>query len=288
MDEPVHSAAPSLGVPQTLRVDPVGFRANALLVPPIIVGFLSIGDGALGLAIGLTSAASLGLGAWLLRGGLRAEMVYHGRALANPPALPRKFGAAVFAGLGTALAAWRVDPSLSAAILFGAVACALHIAAFGLDPMKSKGASNLGEMQADRVRRVVIEAEATLENMSKMLARLGDRDVDSAFAAFYQTAQALIQAVARNPRDLPSARKYLGVYLRGAQDATAKFVDLRGYSSDPLSRAAYCALLSDLDQNFAARARALFSDPRDLTIEIEVLRERLQREGVPRASDHTA
>ena len=47
------------------------------------------------------------------------------------------------------------------------------------------------------------------------------------------------------------------------------------------ARADYEALLTDLEQNFAARTQKLLLDDRsDLTVEIEVLRERLDREGV--------
>ena len=39
--------------------------------------------------------------------------------------------------------------------------------------------------------------------------------------------------------------------------------------------------MDDLEQNFAARTRKMLLDDRsDLTVEIDVLRERLQREGV--------
>ncbi|MFT7137428.1 MAG: regulator of replication initiation timing, partial [Akkermansiaceae bacterium] len=46
-------------------------------------------------------------------------------------------------------------------------------------------------------------------------------------------------------------------------------------------RADYLALLDDLDKNFAARTqKSLLEDKTDLNIEIDVLRERLSREGV--------
>ena len=52
-------------------------------------------------------------------------------------------------------------------------------------------------------------------------------------------------------------------------------------AGDAQARADYAALLDDLEQNFAARTRALLTEDRtDLTIEIDVLRDRLQREGV--------
>ena len=87
--------------------------------------------------------------------------------------------------------------------------------------------------------------------------------------------------VEEDPRDLTAARKYLVVYLSGARDATVKFADIYARSGDAQAKADYLALLDDLDENFAARTRAsLLEDRGDLTIEIDVLRERLAREGV--------
>ena len=78
-----------------------------------------------------------------------------------------------------------------------------------------------------------------------------------------------------------AARRYLGVYLLGARDATVKFADIYARTRDPQVRADYEALLDDLEKEFAARTEKLLLDDRtNLDIEIEVLRERLEREGV--------
>ncbi len=91
----------------------------------------------------------------------------------------------------------------------------------------------------------------------------------------------MIRTVEEDPRDLTGARKYLGVYLMGARDATIKFVDLYARNKDADARADYEALLDDLEQNFAARTdKMLLDDRSDMDIEINVLRDRLQREGV--------
>ena len=98
---------------------------------------------------------------------------------------------------------------------------------------------------------------------------------------FSDTARDLIRTVEEDPRDLTAARKYLGVYLQGARDATSKFADIYSRTRDTQARTDYLALLDDLEKNFAARNRkSLLEDRSDLTIEIDVLRERLSREGV--------
>ncbi|MEL6641778.1 MAG: 5-bromo-4-chloroindolyl phosphate hydrolysis family protein, partial [Pseudomonadota bacterium] len=100
-------------------------------------------------------------------------------------------------------------------------------------------------------------------------------------SAFQATARKMARTVQEDPRDLTRARKYLGVYLEGARDATVKFVDLYTKKPEPDTRTAYVELLDDLQDNFAARTAKMMDDDRtDMDIEIKVLRDRLQREGL--------
>lgn len=263
------------------RPDPAGARSNILFVPGVILAFMSIGAGAVGLALGLVGAGLWTLGAWLTREGLRAEAAYHDRKVARRPVMPRKIVGSLSIAAGTALAATIHGATPFHAAIYAAVTGALHLAAFGFDPMRDKTLDGIDTFQQDRVARVVDEAEAYLKTMEAQIATLRDRALTGRVEAFDARAREMIRTVQNDPRDLTAARKYLGVYLMGARDATVKFVEVyaRNHSSD--ARAQYEALLTDLDQNFAARTDKLLGDDRsDLTVEIEVLRERLQREGV--------
>jgi hypothetical protein len=53
------------------RVDAAGAKANLMFVPPVVLSVMSFGQGPVTLATGLTGAALLALGAWLLREGHR-------------------------------------------------------------------------------------------------------------------------------------------------------------------------------------------------------------------------
>lgn len=263
------------------KVDPAGARSNVMFVPAGLLAFFSVKGGATALAFGLPAAAILGLGAWLLRDGLRAEAAYNARAIAKRPALPRKILAGILTGVGIAGAALsHGSPSVAAAI-FGIAGTALHLAAFGIDPLKDKRTEGVDDFQASRVSRVVDEAEIYLADMRNSIETLGDRRLDGRVAAFQLEAQRMIDTVQSDPRDLTGARKYLGVYLMGARDASLKFAEHYGKTHDENSRAEYEALLSDLQTNFSAMTGKLRENNRlDMDIEIKVLRDRLQREGV--------
>ncbi|OIQ25641.1 MAG: hypothetical protein BM562_17050 [Alphaproteobacteria bacterium MedPE-SWcel] len=263
------------------RVSPVGLRANLMFVPPAVLLLTSLGAGAVGLITGLVAAGFWASAAVLLREGLKAQSAYEARKVARRPALPRKILAAVLCGLGGGIGAWASEPGLLTAALYGIACCGLHLAAFGLDPLSDKGVEGIDAFQSARVARVVDEAETLMAAMKDAVLRARDRQVELRVEQFQAVARDLCRTVEEDPRDLTAARKYLTVYLMGARDATIKFADIHTRSGDGQARADYLALLDDLEQNFAARnQKLLLEDRSDLTIEIDVLRARLEREGV--------
>lgn len=263
------------------QVNRAGRRANVLFAPAVVLAVLSINEGAVGLATGLVGAAMLGLGAWLTRDGLRAHAAYDSRKIARRPALPRKIIGAVTTGLGLTLASLTNDPSVMAAVIYGLTGGVLHLMAFGVDPLRDKRMEGVDTFQQDRVAKVVDEAESYLAAMSDHIASVGDRHLKTRVDQFQTAARRMIRTVEEDPRDLTGARKFLGVYLMGARDAAAKFADLYKRERDEAARAEFEALLTDLEQNFAARTdKMLLDDKSDMEIEIKVLRDRLQRDGL--------
>ena len=250
-----------------------------MFIPAIVVAATSLGGGAINMAMGLGAAALWTLGAWLLRDGLRAEAAFHERRVARRPAIPRKLFAAVLAGVGVGLAAYRNDQNVIASLILVAITVALHLTCFGLDPMTDKWMEGIDTHQQDRVQRAIEGGEAHLNAMQDAILRLRLRPLETRVERFIPTARDLFRTVEEDPRDLTSARKYLSVYLQGARDATVAFVDVYQRTTDESAKADYLSLLDDLEQNFAARTQKLLSDDRtDLTIEIDVLRDRLARE----------
>lgn len=282
-DERAHEERPAY---QGARVAPAGARSNLLFTPGVILAVLSINDGAVGLAVGLAGAASLILGAWLLRDGLLAEAAFHDRKVARRPAIPRKIFAAALCGIGAGLAVFRSDlgisfEQLAAPIIFGGAASVLHLGAFGVDPLKDKGMEGVDTFTQDRVAKVVNEAESYLSAMTDAVKRAGDRQVEARVDRFVIKAREMIRTVEEDPRDLTAAKKYLGVYLMGARDASVKFSDVFARSADRGARSDYMMLLTDLEESFDKKIDKLLTDNNDdLNVEIEVLRDRLQREGV--------
>ena len=258
-----------------------GARANMLFLAPLPLLILAFTREPVGLAFNLAAFGALMLGARLTREGLVAEEAYEARTIARRPVLPRKILGSLLTGAGLAVASYGVGQGVPLSALFAALGFGLHLFAFGSDPLRDKGLEGVDPFQTDRVARAVDEAEKHLSAMSEAIARTGDPAIRRRVERFQTTARAMFRTVEQDPRDRPATRRYLGVYLLGARDASVKFADLYARNRDPSVRADYEALLDDLEQSFAARTEKLMIDDRtDLDVEIEVLRDRLARDGV--------
>lgn len=255
-----------------------GGRVNLLFLAPLPLVWKAFSAEPIVMAQYLLALGLLLAAAWMTREGLFAQEAYDARKVARRPALPRKILGSLLTGLGLGMVGLAGHGPIDA-MIFAVVGAILHSFAFGLDPLQDKGMEGVNSHQTDRVARAVEEAEDHLRAMSDAITRTGDRDIERRVSAFQTTARDLFRTVEEDPRDLTAARRYLGVYLKGARDATVKFADIYARTQDAQARADYIALLDDLETNFAARTEKLLIEDRgDLNIEIDVLRERLERE----------
>ncbi len=267
----------------------VGGRVNMLFLAPLPLAFRAFFGGPVEMALNLVALGILLLAAWLTREGLRAEEAYDARRIARRPAIPRKIFGAALTGAGLAVAAHAAGGGVAEPAIYAVAGAALHLLAFGPDPLRDKSAEGIDSFQSDRVARVVDRAEDYLRAMTQAIAATRDRDLEARLERFQVTVRDMLRTVEDDPRDLTAARKYLSVYLMGARDASAKYADLATRAPNPQAREKYLVLLSDLEQNFTAKTRALMADSStDLDIEIEVLRDRLEREGVHLETTETA
>ena len=262
-----------------------GARVNFLFLLPGLFVLSAFTQEPVGMALDLAGFGVLILAAWLTREGLIAEQAFDERRVAKRPAIPRKIFGSLLTGLGLAIAGLNSETfSLLNPTVFAILGAALHFMAFGPDPLKDKGVAEGSSFQTDRVARAVDEAEQHLAAMREAIQRAGMPDLTRRVDRFVETARQMFRAVEDDPRDLTGARRYLGVYLLGARDATTQFADLYGRNKNTQAREKYEALLDDLESSFAARTeKMLLNDQSSLDVEIDVLRDRLAREGIKRS-----
>ena len=253
------------------------WRATILFLSAFLFLIPAFGDAPRDMLLGLAAGGCVILSAWLTREGLKAEAAFAVRKLARRPALPRKALGAVLTGAALALGGVIADQGLVYPVLYALVGAALHLGAFGLDPMADKGMEGIDAFQTGRVAHAVEEGEAYLKGMQDAILRARDRSLERRVDQFAAAARGLFRTVEADPGDLTAARKYLSVYLMGARDATVKFADHYAQTRDAGARADYEGLLADLETTFAQKTTDFLSNNRtDLDVEISVLRERMK------------
>ncbi len=268
--------------PEDIRRSRSGARVNFLFIAPVPMLLVGFQMEPTGLFLKILAFGIMMLAAWLTREGLVAEDAYHARRVAKKPAIPRKIFGSVLTGAGLFTAGLNPETfSLLNPILYFILGTVLHFTAFGPDPLQDKGTEGMNEYQTDRVARVVDEAERHLAAMKDAIRRARVPALERRVGDFVETARGMFRVVEEDPRDLTSARRFLGVYLLGARDATVQFADLYSRSQNEEARADYEALLDDLESSFSQKTeKLLLDDKSSLDVEIEVLRDRLEREGV--------
>jgi hypothetical protein len=260
------------------------WRANVLFLTAFAFLFPAFGDAPGAMLLGLAAGGLLILSAWLAREGLRARAAWAARKVARRPAFPRLLVSAAACGAALIVGGIIAHGVSLYPAFYALVGAALHLGAFGFDPMSDKGMEGIDRFQTDRVAHAVDEGEAYLTAMKDAILRAGDRAAEARVDQFSAHARALFRQVESDPGDLTAARKYLTVYLMGARDATAKFADhwaqtRAAGAPDTAARADWEGLLTDLETTFADRSTALLANDRtDLDIEISVLRDRLKME----------
>ena len=278
---PPGTPAPAAPAFNGMRRSRAGGRVNLLFLLPLVFVITAFRQAPVGLTLDLAACATLLLAAWLTREGIYAHEAYDARNVARRPAMPRKLIASALTGIALFVGGFTTLGAVLNPVLFAILGAALHAFSFGPDPLRNKGMEGVDTFQTDRVARAVDEAEKLLAAMKDAILRAGDRALETRVERFQTTARSMFRTVEKDPGDLTAARKYLSVYLMGARDATIKFADFYAQGRDRQARTDYEALLDDLETHFAAETKTFLGNNRtDLSVEIDVLRERLQREGV--------
>lgn len=237
-------------------------------------------------------AAIIGMFALLLAGeitkaGIEAEAAYNSRAIARAPAFPRKIIGAAITGVALSLISYvSMDAGLPGSLAIGLVGLIGMLLAFGTDPLKAKGISGENQYEATRAADAIERAQNYLDEIRNLSKGLPDRKSRLEVESLAMSAEEMFRALEKDPADYRNSRRYLGVYLQGARDATQQFLDLPKNQQTAEAEDKYLALIRELDEGFQQKRDTIMQDNRNaLNVEIDVLRDRLASEGITIAKE---
>ena len=260
-----------------------GLLLFLLPLPLLIAALAALATGQLGAV--LANGAGFGLfllGAVLARAGFRVEREYRRRALARAPRLPLKTLAGLVLSLAAGLTAFSAAGYGPFTSLAFAVATLIgYLMCYGLDPRRDKFDARQIGISAEEVLAALEEGEQAIASIENARARLRNRELRDRLGRITAQARAILKGIEEDPKDLRRARKFLVVYLEGAQRVSEGYARTHSKLESGELEDNFRRVLDSIEQVFAQQqARLLEDDALDLDVQIEVLQKQLQQEGV--------
>lgn len=261
-----------------------GLLLLLLPLPVLMAAIMSLAKGNLPGLIANAGAYGLYLyGALLARRGLREEADYRRRKVALAPKYPFKTLGGITVSIATALTAWlAAGYSLPMGIGFGLAALLGFYLVYGFDPRATKQVTDIyGLDTTDRVVQALQNAERTIAALEQTTPRIRNPELNKRLARITGLARQIMAAIEEDPADLRRARKFLNVYLEGAQQVSQGYARLHQNSQSQELEANFRNVLITIEDVFKEQYQKLLEkDVQHLDVKIEVLTTQLKREGV--------
>jgi hypothetical protein len=264
----------------------LGLRGGLLYVlaaPLAFATIISLAGGAFSAAS--AAAAAFGLiatGAFFNRRGILEELVAPERRFTRSWALPNKYTAALAVAAGTVVAAYgAVGQSGLVSAAFGLLALAgFHMAyrlphprsVFGL-PHKAVGDKAL--------HKALAQAELRILAIEKSAMRIANRELEQRLQRIAGQGRAILDQMVARPEERFRARKFLNVYLEGAERVASRYAKTHRLARGRELEQNFRNVLVEIEKVFGQQlSRLTEHEMFDLDVQIEVLRKQLEREGI--------
>lgn len=260
----------------------VGLSLFILPLPLLLKAVLSLwtGDGGDFTASGASWLLFL-LAAITCRRGMQAELTEADRPFVSNRALRLKMAGGVLVALATtATALFAVGHGAPIALAYGLIAGLGYFLLYGGEAARKPIQRNLG-MEGDEVNRLLRQAYVRLDSIEKARRGIASGEFKQRLGNIVAGAERIIKLVADDPRDLRRARKFLTVYLEGAQRVTEEYARTNTHAGSPDLEHNFRTVLVDIENTCDEQYQKLLEhDVSDLEVRIEVLSARLRGEGV--------
>jgi 5-bromo-4-chloroindolyl phosphate hydrolysis protein len=225
---------------------------------------------------------SLFAGAHLNRRGIREELIGPARRYTRPVRIPYKYLAAALVGLGTAVAAFAlVGQGLAVSLTFGLLALAGYHLTYRLPPLRRLLPQTRYETADKALRRVLEQAERRLLAIEVVADKVANQELSERLRRITEHGRAILDLIAERPAERFRARKFLNVYLEGAERVATRYAKTHRLARTQVLEQNFRRVLAQIEAVFERERSQLHEhDVLDLDIQIEVLRKQLEREGI--------
>jgi 5-bromo-4-chloroindolyl phosphate hydrolysis protein len=251
-----------------------------LLVPGTIKAFAN--GNLLGILINAGGYAAYILAAQILRRGLQAEAVYREKRVTRAPKWPLKtLAAAIVAGTTFGLAWLGAQYSVFVSLAFGGGALLGMFLSYGLDPRAQKTVAGSHGYTIEEISATIEAAENTILSIENANLKITNREFNARIERICDTARNILDKMEANPGTIRRARKFLLVYLDGANKITNGYANTHKQADTAELEQNFRNVLDSIESVFKEQKdKLLQEDLFDLDVQIEVLAKQLKHEGI--------
>ncbi|CAA6815567.1 MAG: 5-bromo-4-chloroindolyl phosphate hydrolysis protein, partial [uncultured Thiotrichaceae bacterium] len=258
----------------SIRYGLKGILLYLLPIPALIAGIVALVRGdIIGTLITGGSFAAYMFAAHVARHGFKLEGEYKRRKIARAPKAPFKTLAAILIAVTTTLlAAFGANYSIPAAVVLGGAAFLGFTLYYGLDPRKDKTGNITGYgVSVEEMLEALESAQVRIKAIDSANQKINNPDYHQRLNRITDKARDILVSIEDDPKRLSRARKFLKVYLDGAQKVTEGYV--KSNSSHVGTTAAleadFSNVLNSIEDTFAEQHDKLLSnDNFDLDVQI--------------------
>ena len=253
-----------------------------LPVPLLIAALWALGGGQFGAVLANAVGFALFMvAAWLTRRGDLTDRPVRRFSRRTGFRLPSRNLAGALTSLATGLSAYLAaghGPAIS--IAFAAVAALGYYLAYGFVPSAPRAQADTGSTD-EEVNTALAEAEDRILDIEQSARAIADPELKERLGRIAAQARQILEQIAAHPQSMRRARKFLKVYLEGAQGVTRGYARTHRLAESRELEQNFRTVLATIEGVFAEQQQQLLeTDVMDLDVQIEVLTKQLEREGI--------
>ncbi len=261
-----------------------GLLLYFLPLPLLLAALLRLSGGhwMLALLLGVAFAICI-LAANLSRRGMLIESQALRRKLVRRSStVPYKAMAALVLGAGVTLAAWAgTRNGLITSVIYGGFTFLGYYLRYGFDPARNSPDISAVGVTAEEVLDVLEEAESRIDAIETSARQIKQPELRQRLRRIVAAVRELLDIIEDQPSDLRRARKFLKVYLDGAQQVVAGYARTHRLGDDAALEDNFRRVLDTIETVVEEqRIKLMEHNHDDLDVKIEVLQMQLEREGV--------
>jgi hypothetical protein len=189
-------------------------------------------------------------------------------------------GASLAAGTFVA-AVYGVGHSPGVGLGFAAVALLGYHLLYRLEPLRVGSPLTAQDKESRAVIEALAEAEDRLITIERAANAIGNRELRERLARIAGLGRGILAQIAERPSDLRRARRFLTVFLEGAEQVSDGYARTHRHADSAELEHSFRTVLITIEEQFQRqRERLREADVLDLDVQIEVLKKQLEQEGI--------